>query len=142
MILWTLLVLSIGADMRTAPLQAAEDWHTPDMILPAPAIGQVPLLAPTPPGLPEAQNLPDGGVLIPFPRSRYVAAQVSSLYRYPPLAQRALDEAVKSERDICTLKLMDERAAQPTLWDRVRTDALWAVVGAVAGGVAAVWLLR
>jgi hypothetical protein len=125
-----LLILSI------AP---AADW--PDLIIPPAHVGLVPTLATPPADLPLAVDR-DGGTWVPSLRARYVAAQVSALYRFPKLSQDALDLSLEAERDACELRVADARAELPTWWDRLRSGVVWGIGGALVGGLLVAWVSR
>jgi hypothetical protein len=107
----------------------------PSLIIPPAYVGLVPTLAPPPDDLPIALDRPDGGVYLPPLRAQYVAMQISVLYNLPWLSQKALDQAVAAERDQCAIMLADERASRPSKMSTLRTNALWAGLGVLAGAV-------
>lgn len=113
----------------------------PDLIVPPARIGLVPTLSVPPADLPLSVDH-DGGTWLPGLRANYTAAQVSALYRYPRLAQDALDLAVKAERARCDIIVMDMTAAVPTWYDRLKSGAAWTAAGVVVGVVSAAYLLR
>jgi len=123
-------------------LSTAPGADFPDLIIPPARVGVVPILSPAPSGLPPAVEQPGGSMLVPPLRARYVAAQVSALYRLPGLSQKALDIAVDAERDACDIRVLDARAEMPTWTDRLRSGVLWAIGGAVLGGALVAYLTR
>jgi len=135
--LLALLLAALSATPQDSPAWTIFDRNV--------TLGHVPQLMPPPANLPEPKSAVDG-VLLPTPLDGYVGAQLTALKLYPALAQKALDNAVIYERDVCSIKLADARATESTWWDRLRSGALWAVggaaVGAVAGGLIVGYVLR
>ena len=126
--------------LLTLSIAQAGSW--PDLIVPPSRIGLVPTLSPAPADLPLAVEQPDGSLLVPTLRARYVAAQVSALYRLPALSQTALDIAVASERSECDLRVADATSAEPTWLDRLRSGVVWGSGGALVGGLLVAWARR
>ena len=125
LILWSTLCLG----------QANADF--PDLLVPPPHVGLVPSLAAPPSDLPAAVRV-SGGVFLPDVLAAFTAAEVAALWRFPPLAQKALDLAAEDERRECDLRLADSAAAQPSWWDRVRSSAGWLGGGVLVGALVVV----
>ena len=119
---------------------AAPNW--PDLIIQPPRIGLVPSLATVPADLPKAVINEAGDMLVPALRARYVAAQVSALYRLPKLNQEALDLAVKAEKDLCDIRVEDAKAGEATWTDRLRAGVAWGLGGVLVGGLAVAYIKR
>jgi len=118
---------------------AATDW--PDLIIAPARVGLVPTLSEPPANLPKAiVNEATGEMLVPALRARYVAAQVSALYRLPGLSQEALDIAVDHVAAMCDIRVMDCRAAAPTWVDKLRSGVVWGVGGALVGAAVVGWI--
>lgn len=108
------------------------------IIVPPERVGLVPTLRPPPENLPLAEDRP-GGTWLPGKLAVYVAEEVSALWRYPELAQKALDIAIDVERAQCDLRVQDAEAVCPTFADKLRSGLLWGFGGIVCGVLATLY---